>query len=76
MNTPDTTDQTLSINGKDHSISSLPSDIQNLLVIFSKWETELKTAKIEVFKLEAAIKGLSAEIELRVKQFTETPEVP
>lgn len=75
MNTPDN-DQTLSINGKDHPISSLPSDVQNLLVIFTKWETELKTAKIEVFKLEAAIKGLSAEIELRVKQFDETPEVP
>lgn len=69
-------DQTLSINGKEHSIQSLPSDIKNLLAIFSKWETELKTAKIEVFKLEAAIKGLSTEIELRVQQIADTPEVP
>ena len=76
MNTPETPGQTLSINGKEHSVQGLPADIQNLLVIYAKWENELKAAKVEVFKLEAAIKGLSAEIELRVQQYADTPEAP
>lgn len=65
----------LAINGKEYPIDQLPGDIQNLLNIYSKWETELKAAKVEVFKLEAAIKGITVEIETRVHQFENTPQV-
>ena len=60
--------KTLTINGKEYSILMLPADVQHLLSIYAKWENELKTAKVEVFKLEAAIKGLSMEIDTRVRQ--------
>jgi len=65
---------TLSLNGKNYPVDSLPSDVKNLLGIYSKWGSELKNAKVEVFKLEAAIKGISAEIELRITQLESTPE--
>lgn len=63
--------QTLSIRGKDYTVSDLGPDIQNLLDLFGKWEAELKQSKVEVFKLEAALKGLSAEIEHRVSKIPE-----
>ena len=66
---------TLSIGGKDYPVASLPPEVQNFLGIYALWEGELKTAKIEVFKLEAAIKGLSAEIEIRLKQYESTQQV-
>jgi hypothetical protein len=77
MTTDTQTDQqTLTINGKEHPVTSLPQDVQNLLSIYAKWENELKASKVEVFKLEAAIKGLSIEIETRMQQIDSTPEVP
>jgi hypothetical protein len=68
--------QVLAIGGKEYPVADLPGDVQNLLGIYAIWEGELKTAKIEVFKLEAAIKGLSSEIEVRLKQHESTPQVP
>jgi hypothetical protein len=68
--------QVLAIGGKEYAVTDLPADVQNLLGIYAIWEGELKTAKIEVFKLEAAIKGLSSEIEIRLKQHESTPQVP
>lgn len=66
----------LSLNGKNYPIDELPADIQNLLDIYGIWENELKMAKVEVFKLEAAIKGVSFEIEHRIQQFESTPVPP
>ena len=68
--------QVLSLGGKDYPIASLPADVQNLLAIYGKWDNELKNAKVEVFKLEAALKGISLEIEIRLKQHESTPQVP
>jgi hypothetical protein len=64
----------LRMNDKNYPVDSLPQDVKYLLGIYASWESELKTAKVEVFKLEAAIKGISSEIELRIQQFESTPQ--
>lgn len=56
----------LSIKGKDFPVPQLPQDIQNLIKIYEKWQLELADKKLEVFKQEAAIRGIEVEIETRI----------
>lgn len=56
--------------GEKLPLSSLPKDVQDLFEIHMKWEAELATARVEVFKLEAAIRGLGSEIEHRLTELT------
>lgn len=56
----------LSIKGRDYPVHELPQDIQNLITIYQKWQMELEEKKLEVFKQEAAIRGIETEIELRI----------
>lgn len=65
----------LTVNGKDYPLDSLPADIKNLIDVYGRWQGELKEAKIEVFKLEAAVRGVESEIELRIRQIESTPQV-
>lgn len=58
-------DAMVSIGGKSYPFSQLPKDLQDLITVYTRWEKELADAKVEVFKLEAALKGISKEIELR-----------
>jgi len=59
---------TITINGKTYAISALPQDIKETIGIYKIWTDELNTAKREVYKLEAANRGLSIELENRFKQ--------
>lgn len=56
----------LSIKGQDYPVAELPQDIQKLIKIYEKWQLELSDKKLEVFKQEAAIRGIEMEIELRI----------
>lgn len=58
----------LSLDGKDYRVEDLPPDIQNMLAIYTTWTEELKVARVEVYKLEAATRGITSEIQLRIKQ--------
>lgn len=62
----------ITIGEKTIEVESLPPEIKQFLAIYSAWEDELSAAKVEVFKLEAAIKGLSQEIEIRLKSIEDT----
>lgn len=67
---------TITFNGKDYNINQLPQDVQGLISLYSKWEGELREAKVESFKLEAALKGISIEIETRMTAVESTPVEP
>ena len=64
-------DDTIMINDVPYKLGDLPIDIQDLLTIRNVWETELKSKRIEVFKHEAAIRGLDGELEIRFKNFSD-----
>lgn len=67
---------TITFNGKDYTIDKLPQDVQGLISLYSKWEGELREARVESFKLEAALKGISIEIETRMSAVESTPPEP
>lgn len=68
-------DPVVTLHGKDYPMSTLPQDVRNLIEVHGLWQEETKKAKIEVFKLEAAIRGIEAEIEIRINQIENTPQV-
>lgn len=70
MNQPQPKEAVVTIGGKAYQFSILPKEVQDLIAVYSKWERELADAKVEVFKLEAAMKGVSKEIELRMEPKT------
>lgn len=58
----------LEFDGKEYLISELSPELQKLISFYSQWEAELGDAKVEVFKLEAALRGVTTEIEFRLKK--------
>lgn len=71
--------QTITLNNVEHAVDQLPQNIQYLIDLYSDWNRELdeakiavEQAKINVFKLEAAIIGITGEIETRVKALSLT----
>jgi hypothetical protein len=66
-NATQATEPTITFNDKVYTISSLPADIQEFISIHQVWTNELAGAKREVFKFEAAIRGLLNELENRFK---------
>ena len=60
-------EQTITFNEKPYVISTLPKELQELIQIHQKWSADIIDAKLEVFKLEAATRGLIVEMENRFK---------
>ena len=60
----------ITYKGATIPLSALPKDITDLLDLHTKWEGELSAARVEVFKLEAAIRGLGSEIDHRLSELT------
>jgi len=56
---------TITFNNKVYQIGALPADVQELIGIHQSWTNELGGQRREVFKLEAALRGLLSELELR-----------
>ena len=56
----------ISLGDKTFSIASLPQEVQDLIGIYQAWGDELKKQQIETFKIQAAMKGISIEIEQRL----------
>lgn len=67
---------TLTLGEHEYDTEKLPGEVQNLINIFSTWEGELRQARVEVYKLEAAVKSIALEIEMRIKQLEVKPEAP
>jgi predicted nucleic acid-binding Zn-ribbon protein len=61
-------DLNIVVDGVEYPIKDLPKDIQDLFDMFHEWSVELQAAKRLVFKNEAAIRAISAEIEARIRQ--------
>jgi hypothetical protein len=59
---------TLTLGEKEYDTERLPDEIQHLITVYSKWQEELAAQRVEMFKLEAALKSVSLEIEYRIKQ--------
>lgn len=58
---------TVTFNNKTYLIQALPQDVQELIGVHQTWNGELTNQRREVFKLEAAIRGLMSELEIRFK---------
>jgi hypothetical protein len=56
------------VGGKSVPFLELPVEVQTLVKTYQRWQVELNDARLEVFKLEAALRGLGAELELKFKQ--------
>ena len=61
----------ITVNGNTYSMTNLPPEIKELIAIYQAWDVELIAQRREVFKLEAALRALSGEIELRFKNLEE-----
>lgn len=53
---------TVTIDGVDYEIEKLSPAVRALLGFYQTWSGELAAARLEVAKLEAALRQLSAEI--------------
>jgi hypothetical protein len=58
---------TVTFNNKVYLLAALDTQMQDMIKIHQLWQQEHETARREVFKLEAALKGLMSELELRFK---------
>lgn len=67
MDTQMTQEPTVTVNGKTYQVNALPPELRDMLAVYQLWETELATARREVFKTEAAIRALTGELEGRFK---------
>ena len=67
----------VTVDDQNYPLADLPGDVQELVTIYQRWETALAEQRLEVFKSEAALRGLSTEIQSRVRAFAkhvvETP---
>jgi hypothetical protein len=63
--------RTIQVGDKHLLVKMLPQEVQDLINIHELWVEQLETAKLEVFKLEAALRGLMTEIEVRVSSLGE-----
>lgn len=57
----------VTFNNKTYITRALPQDIQELVQIHQEWTGALAIARREVFKHEAALRGLLGELEGRFK---------
>ena len=62
-----TTEATITFNDKVYVISALPQEVQELINIHQSWNIELGEQRREVFKTEAALRGLLIELDTRFK---------
>jgi hypothetical protein len=58
---------TVTFNGKSYIIEALDPAMQDMIKIHQQWQQEHEVARREVFKYEAALKGLMTELEVRFK---------
>ena len=65
------TDPILTIGDFSLPISQYPEEVVRLYSLHVKWKEELEEKKLEVFKQEAAIRGIESEIMFRVEQLKE-----
>lgn len=61
-------DLRITVDGVQYPVTNLPADIQQIFYIYQEWDQDLTGARKEVFKLESAIRAVSAEIEARIRQ--------
>lgn len=56
----------VTIQDKEYDENALPSEVQQLIAIYRKWTNEVAEARLEVTKIDAAIKELSREVVSRI----------
>ena len=61
------TEKILKIGEMTSPLSEVPQDVSNLIEIYKKWEQDCQTQRLEVYKTEAAMRGLTVEIETRLQ---------
>ena len=61
------TEKILKIGEMTIPLSEVPEDVLNLIEIYKKWEQDCQTQRLEMYKTEAAMRGLTVEIEIRLK---------
>ena len=73
---PASTNPAVTFNGKSYELSSLPQDLQDFISIHQTWTGELANSRREVFKIEAALRGLLSEMEIRFKAIEDSKKGP
>lgn len=64
-----TLNPTITVGDQTFLIADLPPETQRIVNIYRSWEADLDKARIEVFKYEAALRGLTKELEVRVLEY-------
>jgi hypothetical protein len=59
----------ITVDGAAWPVSRLPVHVQQVFQIYQEWNTELDASRKETFKLESAIRAISAEIEARIREY-------
>ena len=59
---------TITVNEIEYIVNELPSEIVRLIELHERWEAELKRLQEDVFKQQAAIRSIAAEIKIRIEQ--------
>jgi len=65
------TPKTITVDGVEHQVADLSVQTQTLVSIHTAWREELQKARLEVAKLEAALRSLEVELLASVKKDTE-----
>ena len=71
----------LNVDGTPHVVNDLPEGVQRMVEIYNNWRQEEIDAKMEVMKVEGAMRNLSGEIIQAVREHLtpvgeDTSEVP
>ena len=65
----------LIIDGKTYPVASLSPEIQSMLVLSQRWESERNEAQIEADKCSAAIETIQEHIAYRIRAMKATENV-
>jgi hypothetical protein len=63
--------KTITVDGVEYQVANLSVQTQALVTIHTTWREELQKARLEVAKLEAALRSLEVELLTSVKKDTE-----
>jgi predicted nucleic acid-binding Zn-ribbon protein len=66
-------DQKVNIDGTEYRFGDLPAQVKDMVVVMSRWNMELMDKRLEVAKLEHAVKSITNDISKTMKKKDAAP---
>ena len=63
--------KTITVDGVEHELSSFSNEIQKLVAIHQKWESDLVEKRLGLALIEAALRDLTRELSGKIKESLE-----